>query len=304
MRGVEWTQKYRPGALKEMVLPGHLSSMLKNMIKQGEIPHFVMLSGEAGTGKTTLARILAKSILNSKAEEYNSSDFRGIDFVREITGHMRRPSVYGKTTFHIFDEVHKLTNDAQNAFLKFLEDMPDFSYVVFCTTEPMKLIPAIRSRATEIQIPLVTEKDMEARLLEIADLENVGDVETEVLDTIHELCRGSMRKAVNLFQNWVISGKDFEVLQRTVDEESPEIVDLCRGLLNGTWKGVQTILKKLQAEPESVRYAVLGYMTTVLLSAGKNEVASIVIDYFSEPFYNSGKAGLANACYKSMHDEG
>jgi len=300
MTNLPWTQKYRPACLEEMVLPPSTHNLIKNMIEQKSIPHFVLLSGDAGTGKTTLARILVDTIPNSNVNEYNSSDFRGIDFVREISAAMKMPSVYGKVTFHIFDEVHKLTNDAQNAFLKSLEDMPEFCYVAFCTTEPIKLIAAIRSRAIEILLPLASEKAMKVRLLEISELENAGEVDAEVLEIIHEKTRGSMRKAVSLLQNWVISGKDIEVLE-VAAEDSPEVVDLCRELLRGNWASIQAILRKLVLEPESVRYAVLGYMNSVLISKSKNRDASIIIDYFSEPFY-SGKAVLTNACYKSMND--
>jgi len=292
---MEFYKKYRPQSLQEMTLTKPMAKMLEKW----EMPHFTMLVGKSGVGKTTLARIMASNMGDCLLREFNSADFRGIDFVREICDQLLSPPITHEKICYILDECHKLTGDAQNAFLKTLEDTPDWAYLILCTTEPTKLIPALRSRAYEVRMPIVSKDRMFGLLERVCKKEGL-EPEAEVYEIIIEKAFGNARKALILLENWSYCN-DPAILDIEEEEASKVIIDLCRQLIRGNWHSTSIILKTLEDDPETVRRVVCSYMTTVLLNdKSKAEDASIVLDNFIKPFYEGGKAALANACYKSF----
>lgn len=285
--------KYRPQTFDEMFGNKETIESIKNLIDKKQT-HVFLFVGEAGTGKTTAARIVAKELGASPIStiEINSSNNRGIDTARDIIEKMQYKSMDGNSTVFIVDELHKSTNEWQNAMLKPLEDTPEHVYFFLCTTNPEKLIKPLKSRCstftfTPLSIPL-TE-----RLLRIIVRKEELDISTDTIQEIANNSNGIPRDAIVMLESG-ISKNDLE--------EKAEIIDLCRALLSKetNWKTVTELLKKLQGEDiENIRWAVMGYMSAVLLNS-KNLQAAKTLDMFSEPFYNNGRNGLILACFNSI----
>jgi len=294
-------QKYRPKSFSRIIGNENIITSLEKLLSDpGKRPHAILFHGPTGCGKTTLARIVANYLecSSNDLKEIDSADFRGIDTVREIRKQTQFHAVSGLVRVFIIDECHKMTNDAQNALLKILEDTPDHVYFILCTTEPNKLLPTIRGRCSQYQVNTLSESQM-ARLLNKISRREGQDVEEKVIDQIVMDSFGYPRNAINILEQVLSTDpeKRLQVAKRSAAEQS-ESIELCRALISGSgWKKTQRILNGLkEQDPESIRRHVLGYCQSVLLKED-NERAGIIMESMLEPFYNSGFAGLLFACY-------
>lgn len=293
--------KYRPTDLSQVKGNEDALKTLGAMLDKGkECPHSFLLHGPTGCGKTTVARIIASKLNCNGSDlcELDSAHFRGIDTVREIRKMSKLKAIEGDTRVWIIDECHKMTNDAQNALLKILEDTPSHIYFVLCTTDPQKLLATIKGRCSEFQMKPLTETQMKGLLKKVARDE--GETLTdEVMETLVESSQGHPRNALQILEQ--VLNADPARRQETALKASEQIsqtIQLCRALLGRSpWLKVASILSGLKdQEPESIRRAVLGYCQAVLLK-GDNILAGAVMEEFIEPFYDSGFPQLVFACY-------
>ena len=289
-------QKYRPKTFNDFAGLSKEASMLAGLLAKPIHPRVYLFSGPAGCGKTSMARVLADTVGSSDIREYNSADTRGIDTAREIIEACmyRLPS----PTVYLLDEVHQTSKDFQNAMLKVLEDTPANIYFVLCSSEPQKIIAAVKSRCTEIKFPALSVGELMRLCKKIVKAEE-AEVPVEHIEAIAEKAEGSARSALVLLEE-VIVAKGIDILANSMIESTT--LDLCRALLNwkGTWPEVSSLVQNLETtEWERVRQAVLGYASAVLLKT-KNERAAKILYNFREPFFNSGKSGLILACYSSV----
>jgi len=271
------------------------------MLKKG-LPHALLFTGPSGCGKTTLARVLKNKLRCSDHDfkEMNCADFRGIDMVRDIRASVNLAPMNGECRIWLIDECHELTKNAQNAFLKLLEDTPRHVYFFLATTDPGKLLKTIITRCSQIKVALVPDRELSKHLETIIKAET-KTVPGDVLEKIVETAEGSVRKALVLLDQ--VIGMDNEkeqlsVIQRA--EAEREGIAVARALMNPRirWPEMAKVLKETTEEPETIRWIVLGYMRSVLLGGGKLAPrAAGIIEEFSEPFYNSKAAGLTFACY-------
>ena len=143
---LELYRKYRPTTLDQMVGNEATIKSLKKELENGS--HTFLFTGNAGCGKTTLARIIAKEVGAGELSirEINSADNRGIDTAREVMEQMRFNPSDGDALVWILDEVHMISSAGPNAFLKALEDTPSHCYFFLCTTNPEKLISPLKTR--------------------------------------------------------------------------------------------------------------------------------------------------------------
>ena len=295
--------EYRPTKLKDFVGNESVKKALQAMLKRpvAEIPHAILFTGMTGCGKTTLARMVAKYLKCSDKEfiEMNSADFRGIDSIREVIRQSHWAPMDGDIRVWLFDEVHKQSNDAQNAMLKMLEDAPDHVYYILATTDPQKLIPTLKGRCTTFEVkPLETEEMVEFLQSIVAKEEK--EVPEKILFRIATDSRGSCRNALQVLERIIdLPVKEMEGAAKQVEETEAQTIDLCRALFKEkpSWSEIAGILSTLQTEPESVRYAVLGYCNAILMKGKPNQRAFDIMLCCKDTFYYTGKPGLTMAMY-------
>ena len=293
--------KYRPQTLEEIVGNPEVTQALEGMLSTPDsCPHVFLLHGPTGCGKTTIGRIIASRLgcKGSDFREVDSADFRGIDTVREIRKQSQFKPLEGPCRVWLIDECHKMTNDAQNALLKILEDTPKHIYFVLCTTESHKLLKTILGRCSQFAVKPLNDNQM-FRLLRKVVKEEGQSLPKIVYEQIAQDSFGHPRNALQILDQVLRVEEDqrLEVAKRSAEEQS-ESIELCRALIKGdSWKGISGILNGLKdQDPEGIRRHLLGYAQSVLLRGGDDTAARIIEELY-EPLYNVGFAGLVYACY-------
>jgi DNA polymerase III gamma/tau subunit len=229
------------------------------------------------------------SIITDKERNQNFIELYDL----EIEGH---PSYYADGV--LVHNCHKLTNDAQNALLKLLEDTPKHVRFILCTTDPDKLIKTIKTRCSTFQVSLL-RRNQTLKLLKWICKEEKVEMSDKVLLKVADYSEGSPRQAVVMLDQVIDIEDEEQAMQTLLDSSVSEttVLDLCQKLLTKSkWKDVSDILKNIEDDPEKVRLAILGYMSKVLLSSG-NSKARDIMRFFEEPFYNGGKSLLIGACF-------
>lgn len=294
---------YRPQTFEEIIGNKETVESLQSLLKQKNHPHAFLFSGKTGCGKTTFARIIANELKCSihDLHEINSSNNRGIDTARELITQMNYKPLQSSVKVYILDEVHMTTKDFQNAMLKAVEDVPNHVYFLLCTTNPEKIIATLRNRCTQFQVNALNKKQIFRLLSNIAK-----DSKKEILIKIAEESEGIPRQALIMLQQ-VIDIEDEEKAIKVIQSikvEEKQVIDLCRAMNEmKPWESIAGIIKAIEAEPESIRRAVLGYFTNVALSAKNKQSAlraAMIIENFADNYYDSGKAGLILSAFRSV----
>lgn len=299
--------KYRPKTVKQFYGNKDAKSMLGGWVKSNAVPHCLMFIGSSGCGKTTLARILRNHLDCGDADlrEINAASNRGIDTVRKIEREMAMKPIDGSTRVYLIDEAHMLTKEAQNAFLKILEEPPKHAYFFLCTTDPGKLAKTIHTRSSKVQVKPLDGQSMLKLLHKVCMAEDLDDMDEEVLNAIVNVADGSPRQAlVSLHQAAHTKPENrLEVVNQA--NEKKEAIELCRVLMNpkAKWPAVAKVIKELvDIEPEGFRRMMLAYASGVCLGGGRMAPrAFVILDQFQTNYFDSGKAGLIADCWEVVH---
>lgn len=296
--------KHRPRLFKQVIGQDAAVASIQKLLKtKDRFPHALLFTGPSGCGKTTLARILQGKLSCGDSDffEVNCADFNGINMVRELRGKMKLAPMNGTSRIWLIDEAHQLTSDAQDAFLKILEDTPRHVYFMLATTNPGKLKTTIVNRCTEVKVRSLQPKQMESLLQGVLDKEDfvVGEA---VIDKIVEVADGSARKALVLLNQVMGLETEEEALEiiQTSDTKRQSI-ELARALLNprAKWPEIANLLKAIDDEPEQVRRMLLGYTSSVMLGGGKLAPrAYLIAAAMRDHFYDCGRPGLIIAAYE------
>ena len=293
---------HRPKSFNQVVGQDAAIKTLSKLGQSGKMPHALLFTGASGVGKTTIARILKDKLNCSDADyvEKNASEQRGIDTIREIKSKMVLSPLMGKVKVYVIDECQSLTSEAQEAFLKILEDTPKHVYFMLCTTDPQKLKKTIITRCTEIKLTALSPVDVRKLVGNVAEAESLK-LSTDVVDAIVDACDGSARKALVLLNSVMSLTEENDQLEAIQNSSVKSVAfDIAKTLLaSKTFVDVAKVLKTCDEDAEQIRRVVLGYCSTVLLGGGaKAGRAFAIIDVFRNNFYDSGKAGLVASCYE------
>jgi DNA polymerase-3 subunit gamma/tau len=219
-------RKYRPQLFSTVVGQSHITTTLKNAIRNKHLAHAFLFCGPRGVGKTTCARILAKAIncdnpapdgeacnvchscisfnegSSLNIHELDAASNNSVDDIRSLVDQVRFAPQPGKYKVYIIDEVHMLSSSAFNAFLKTLEEPPGYAIFILATTEKHKILPTILSRCQVFDFKRITNQDIMDHLLEICEKEKIPS-ERSALEMIAQKSEGCMRDALSLMDKMV-----------------------------------------------------------------------------------------------------
>ena len=206
-------RKYRPQTFKDVVGQQAITNTLLNAIETNHLASALLFTGPRGVGKTTCARILARKI-NQPGYDDPNEDFafnvfeldaasnNSVDDIRNLIDQVRIPPQTGQYKVYIIDEVHMLSQQAFNAFLKTLEEPPKHAIFILATTEKHKIIPTILSRCQIFDFKRITVKDAKDHLAEVAQSQRIS-YEDDALHIIAQKADGAMRDALSIFDRVV-----------------------------------------------------------------------------------------------------
>lgn len=225
-------RKYRPATFDTVVGQQSITTTLKNAIRNNTLAQAFLFCGPRGVGKTTCARIMAKTInclhptenmeacdecescqaFNNNASfniyELDAASNNSVEDIRNLVEQVRIPPQIGQYKVYIIDEVHMLSSAAFNAFLKTLEEPPAYAKFILATTEKHKIIPTILSRCQIFDFKRITVEDIEKHLAHVASMEGI-QAEPEALNIIAQKADGALRDALSIFDQMVsFSGKE------------------------------------------------------------------------------------------------
>jgi DNA polymerase-3 subunit gamma/tau len=293
--------KHRPTSLLQIKGNDQIIKALTGLLSNRKTcPHAFLLYGPTGCGKTTIARIISTELgcAGTDYREVDSADFRGIDTIREIRKNSSFRAIEGEVRVWTIDECHKLTNDAQNALLKLLEDTPPHVFIILCTTEPQKLLPTIKGRCSQFQVVTLNDQQLFSLLRKVVRDEG-AELDKEIYDQIIQTSLGHPRNALNILEQVLSVPKEeqLEISKKNLDNQT-EIIELCKALIkDSSWNTVKEIIAGLKdQDAESIRRVVLGYCQAILLK-GENDRAAYIIENFWEPTYDLGFPYITYVCY-------
>ena len=293
--------KYRPQAFAEVVGQKHVVQILQNSLAHNRVSHAYLFSGERGTGKTTVGRLLAKAVnclegiqpepcnrctncLNVGRDsfldliEIDAASNTSVDDIRQLRENVRfRPSS-GRYKVYLIDEVHQLSRAAYNAFLKTLEEPPDHAIFILATTDPHRVLPTVRSRCQHLRFRRHTQKDMVEELARVARGEGAS-ASRGALNLIARNSEGSLRDAIGLLDQ-ALSYSQEELTEGTLRQMlgltgTDFVASFAEAIADGaTGASLELIDRSIQdgANPATLQEEMVDYLRGLLLvKTGRRE---------------------------------
>ena len=252
--------KYRPKDFESVVGQNHVTNTLKNSISENKIPSAILFCGPRGVGKTSCARIYAKEINKSSIENDENHDYsfnifeidaasnNKTDDIRDLIEKVRIPPQIGRYKVYIIDEVHMLSKQAENAFLKTLEEPPAHIVFILATTEKNKILPTILSRCQIYDFNRIKEDEICKALIEICKKEDFK-FEEEAISIISRKSDGSLRDSLTIldrvvsYTNKNITTEKTSSLLNILDNES--FLKISENIINGDLIPVLTLFNEI-----------------------------------------------------------
>ena len=305
-------RKYRPQKLEDIVGQAHIKTALANAIKLDKISHAYLFTGPRGTGKTSTARILAKSLncingptINPCGEcesckavtnsvpidviEIDAASNRSVEDAHNILEKVQYAPVQGKYKIYIIDEVHMLTPQAFNALLKTLEEPPKNVIFILATTESHKVLDTIKSRCQRFDFKRITTNDIVEHLEKISKLENIK-ITKEALTTIAKLSAGGMRDSLALLDQASALGGDKELTEQDINNllgrlSFDTLVEMANYIINSDSISSINLLDKIYNdgnEPIIILNNLMAFFKNILISTTCDLEKSIELTSLNE----------------------
>lgn len=298
--------KHRPSDFDSLIGNDSTIQSIKSILlrDQSQWPHAWLFVGLSGTGKTTLARILAKhqNVHDNNLHELNIARMRGIDAAREIQSQTYLAPMGGGNAGWILDECHRGTPEFFDCMLKTLEDTPKHVYFYLCTTDPTSIPKTIIGRCHEYQMQALTYNQLYKLVQDVVQLEN-ATVPPNVIRRIALDSNGSGRVALVALDKIINMQPDsmLDAVQAAMVEQK-NTLELCEALINlSSWQTISKLLHSMgEYDAENVRRAVMGYCNSKLMR-GDNPRAWIILDTFrqTQPRYN-GRYDITWAAWQAI----
>lgn len=289
-------RKYRPARFEDVVGQAHVAGTLKNALATDHVAHAFLFTGPRGVGKTTCARILAKVLncenrtpdfeacnecsscraFNENASfniiELDAASNNSVDHIRALVEQVRFQPQQGRYKVFIIDEVHMLSNQAFNAFLKTLEEPPPYAIFILATTEKHKIIPTILSRCQIFDFRRITIADMVAHLQAICRKENI-EADEDALHIIAQKADGALRDALSIFDRICASAAGRKIRYEDVIEnlnvlDYDYFFQMTDALLGEDLPGVLNLFEQIQRkgfEPDTFVNGLAEHLRNVLV---------------------------------------
>ena len=249
---------YRPSTFDEVAGQQHIVRTIKNALRTGKIAHAYLFAGPRGTGKTTMAKLLAKALnceegigcqcneckncraINEGTHpdvlEIDAASNNGVDEIRDLIDKVKYGTILGRYKVYIIDEVHMMTAGAFNALLKTLEEPPEHVIFILATTEPHKILPTILSRCQRYDFSKVSDQDIKTRIATVLKAEGIQFNE-EAINLIVSLADGGMRDALSILDQVLAYSGDRlnveDILNMFALESTEEKIGLINSIVNG-----------------------------------------------------------------------
>ena len=324
-------RKYRPVTFDSVIGQSNVTFTLKNAIKSNHLAHAYLFCGPRGVGKTTCARILAKTINCSNItedieacdqcesckafnesrsfniHELDAASNNSVDDIRNLIDQVRIPPQVGKYSIYIIDEVHMLSAQAFNAFLKTLEEPPEHAIFILATTEKHKIIPTILSRCQIFDFNRIKVNDIVARLQYVADQENVK-VEPDAIHIIGQKADGAMRDALSIFDQIVSFSGSSVTYQNVI--ENLNVLDydyyfkLVEAFLKGNISGSLLMLDEIMLKGFDPHHLITGlssHFRDILVCKDKETIQLLEAGAsFRDRYLNQSQACSVSFIFKSL----
>ena len=260
--------KYRPKTFAEVCGNNITVKILERVVAQGTPKNAYLFAGPSGCGKTTLARIFANALNNQVGDpiEIDAASNNGVDQVRAIIESANQRSLTGTYKIYIIDECHAITSAGWQAFLKGIEETPDYTIFIFCTTEPNKVPLTILNRVQRFNITKIEPVEIRQRLEYICQQEGFSNY-SETCELISKLCNGGMRDAITRLDQCADSTHDLALVNsKQVLGESPfeRMLKLTNVLAGKSEEYTLAAIETLDKEGKDLKQFVDEYLGFVL----------------------------------------
>ena len=260
--------KYRPTTFSEICGQNITTKILEKIIEKQSFKNAYLFAGPSGCGKTTTARAFANAINGGIGEpvEIDGASNNGVDQVRTIVESANQRSLVGNYKIYIIDECHMITTAGWNAFLKGLEETPEYTIFIFCTTEPNKIPATIQNRMQRFNIAKIDSQEIKNRLLFVCQQEGFINYE-DTCELISKLCDGCMREALTMLDQCADLSNDLSIDNtKAILGEAPfeRMLKLTNCLIGGNEQFTLAAIETLALEGKDLKQFINEYLSFTL----------------------------------------